>query len=70
MRLTTIALALALSIPTAVGPLALMSMAGVSMPLESYPLQALVSEPVKPCFPCVVMSNAVHACANCTSSAW
>jgi sarcosine oxidase subunit beta len=39
----------------------LMSMAGVSMPLESYPLQALVSEPVKPCFPCVVMSNAVHA---------
>jgi sarcosine oxidase subunit beta len=38
-----------------------MSMAGVSMPLESYPLQALVSEPVKPCFPCVVMSNAVHA---------
>ena len=31
------------------------------MPLESYPLQALVSEPVKPVFPCVVMSNAVHA---------
>ncbi|MEC7668237.1 MAG: FAD-dependent oxidoreductase, partial [Pseudomonadota bacterium] len=28
---------------------------------ESYPLQALVSEPVKPIFPCVVMSNAVHA---------
>ena len=39
----------------------LMEMAGVRMPLESYPLQALVSEPVKPCFPCVVMSNAVHA---------
>lgn len=39
----------------------LMSMAGVRMPLESYPLQALVSEPVKPCFPCVVMSNTVHA---------
>jgi sarcosine oxidase, subunit beta len=38
-----------------------MSMAGVRMPLESYPLQALVSEPVKPVFPCVVMSNAVHA---------
>ncbi len=38
-----------------------MQMAGVRMPLESYPLQALVSEPVKPCFPCVVMSNAVHA---------
>ena len=38
-----------------------MESAGVRMPLESYPLQALVSEPVKPCFPCVVMSNAVHA---------
>jgi len=36
-------------------------MAGVQMPLESYPLQALVSEPVKPIFPCVVMSNTVHA---------
>jgi sarcosine oxidase subunit beta len=39
----------------------LMEMAGVQMPLESYPLQALVSEPVKPIFPCVVMSNTVHA---------
>ncbi|MEE9314760.1 MAG: sarcosine oxidase subunit beta family protein [Rhizobiaceae bacterium] len=39
----------------------LMDMAGVQMPLESYPLQALVSEPVKPVFPCVAMSNAVHA---------
>src|SRR5919197_1247888 len=39
----------------------IMQMAGVRMPLESYPLQALVSEPVKPIFPCVVMSNAVHA---------
>ena len=38
-----------------------MDMAGVRMPLESNPLQALVSEPVKPCFPCVVMSNTVHA---------
>ena len=38
-----------------------MAMADVRMPLESYPLQALVSEPVKPVFPCVVMSNAVHA---------
>lgn len=38
-----------------------MEMAGVRMPLESNPLQALVSEPVKPCFPCVVMSNTVHA---------
>ncbi|MBN7756825.1 sarcosine oxidase subunit beta [Nitratireductor aquimarinus] len=39
----------------------LMQMAGVQVPLESYPLQALVSEPVKPVFPCVVMSNTVHA---------
>ncbi len=38
-----------------------MAQAGVRMPLESYPLQALVSEPVKPCFPCVVMSNTIHA---------
>ncbi|MBA5776881.1 sarcosine oxidase subunit beta family protein [Stappia sp. F7233] len=38
-----------------------MSMADVRMPLESNPLQALVSEPVKPCFPCVVMSNTIHA---------
>jgi sarcosine oxidase subunit beta len=38
-----------------------MKMAGVALPLESYPLQALVSEPVKPVFPCVVMSNTVHA---------
>src|SRR5580700_11160571 len=38
-----------------------MKLAGVRLPLESYPLQALVSEPVKPIFPCVVMSNTVHA---------
>jgi sarcosine oxidase subunit beta len=38
-----------------------MKMAGVDLPLESYPLQALVSEPVKPVFPCVVMSNTIHA---------
>jgi len=38
-----------------------MKMAGVQLPLESYPLQALVSEPIKPIFPCVVMSNTVHA---------
>jgi sarcosine oxidase subunit beta len=38
-----------------------MSMADVRMPLESYPLQALVSEPVKPIMPCVVMSNTIHA---------
>jgi sarcosine oxidase subunit beta len=38
-----------------------LGMAGVRMPLESYPLQALVSEPIKPVFPCVVMSNTIHA---------
>jgi sarcosine oxidase subunit beta len=39
----------------------IMDMAGIRMPLESFPLQALVSEPVKPVFPCVVMSNGMHA---------
>ena len=38
-----------------------LDMAHVRLPLESYPLQALVSEPVKPVFPCVVMSNTIHA---------
>jgi sarcosine oxidase, subunit beta len=38
-----------------------MGYAGIQLPLESFPLQALVSEPVKPVFPCVVMSNTVHA---------
>ncbi len=36
-------------------------LAGVRLPLESFPLQALVSEPIKPIFPCVVMSNTIHA---------
>jgi sarcosine oxidase, subunit beta len=39
----------------------IMAMAGVRMPIESYPLQALVSEPVKPVFPGVVMSNTIQA---------
>jgi len=39
----------------------LMAMAGLRFPLETYPLQALVSEPLKPVLPCVVMSNRVHA---------
>jgi sarcosine oxidase subunit beta len=39
----------------------IMKMADLTLPLESYPLQALVSEPVKPIFPCVVMSNTIHA---------
>jgi len=39
----------------------LAGMAGLRLPLESFPLQALVSEPVKPVIDCVVMSNGVHA---------
>jgi sarcosine oxidase subunit beta len=38
-----------------------LALAGVKLPLESFPLQALVSEPVKAVFPCVVMSNTIHA---------
>ncbi len=37
------------------------NMAGLRLPLESKPLQALVSEPIKPIIDTVVMSNAVHA---------
>jgi sarcosine oxidase subunit beta len=36
------------------------AMAGIRLPLQSHPLQALVSEPVKPVLDCVVMSGAVH----------
>jgi len=35
-------------------------MAGIRMPIESHPLQALVSESLKPVLDTVVMSNAVH----------
>jgi sarcosine oxidase subunit beta len=35
-------------------------MAGFELPVESYPLQALVSEPIKPILDTVVMSNHVH----------
>jgi sarcosine oxidase subunit beta len=38
-----------------------LGLAGVRLPLESFPLQALVSEPVKPVVPCVVMSGSIHA---------
>jgi len=38
----------------------LMALAGVHVPLESYPLQALVSELLEPVHPTIVMSNAVH----------
>ena len=39
----------------------LAAMADIRLPLESHPLQALVSESLKPVFPTVVMSNAIHA---------
>jgi len=38
----------------------LAEMAGIRLPIESHPLQALVSEPVKPVLDCVVMSGAIH----------
>ena len=38
----------------------LAAMAGFRLPIESNPLQALVSEPVKPILDVVVMSNSVH----------
>ncbi len=38
----------------------LAALAGLRLPIESRPLQALVSEPLKPCLDTVVMSNAVH----------
>ncbi len=38
----------------------LAGMAGLKLPLESHPLQALVSEPLKPVLDTVVMSNHVH----------
>jgi len=38
----------------------LAGMAGVRLPIESHPLQALVSEPLKPVLHTVIMSNAVH----------
>jgi sarcosine oxidase, subunit beta len=36
------------------------AMAGIRLPLQSHPLQALVSELLEPVHPTVVMSNAVH----------
>ncbi len=39
----------------------LAQMAGIRLPIHSVPLQALVSEPIKPVLDCVVMSGAVHA---------
>ncbi|MBV7481813.1 sarcosine oxidase subunit beta family protein [Bordetella sp. BOR01] len=37
------------------------AMAGIRLPVQSHPLQALVSEPLKPIIDTVIMSNAVHA---------
>ncbi len=38
----------------------LAEMAGLRLPIQSHPLQALVSEPVKPVLDTVVMSGAIH----------
>lgn len=38
----------------------LAEMAGIHLPIASRPLQALVSEPIKPVLDTVIMSNAVH----------
>jgi sarcosine oxidase subunit beta len=38
----------------------LAEMAGFRLPIESLALQALVSEPIKPCMDVVVMANTVH----------
>ncbi|MBO90203.1 MAG: sarcosine oxidase subunit beta [Rickettsiales bacterium] len=38
----------------------LAEMAGLRLPIESHPLQALVSEPLKPIMDTVLMSNTVH----------
>jgi sarcosine oxidase subunit beta len=42
----------------------LAKMGGFELPLESHPLQALVSEPIKPILDTVVMSNHVHGYAS------
>jgi sarcosine oxidase subunit beta len=39
----------------------LLAMAGLHAPIESFPLQALVSEPLKSALPCVVISNTLQA---------
>ena len=38
----------------------LAEMAGFRLPIEAVALQALVSEPIKPCMDVVVMANTVH----------
>ncbi len=49
------------ALSAAAGTSGLMEMAGLKIPIECFTLQALVSEPVEPVFPCVAMSNTVHA---------
>ena len=44
----------------------LADMAGFRLPIETHPLQAWVSEPIKPVLDVVVMSNTVHAYINQT----
>ena len=36
-------------------------MAKIKLPIETHPLQAWVTEPIKPCLDVVIMSNTVHA---------
>ena len=48
----------------------LAAMAGLRLPIESRPLQALVSEPLKPCLDPVVMSGAVHCSASPQRATW
>jgi sarcosine oxidase subunit beta len=38
----------------------LAGLAGFRLPIQSHPLQAMVSEPIKPVLDCIVMSGAVH----------
>jgi sarcosine oxidase subunit beta len=49
-----------IAIVTAGHSTVLADMAGFRLPIESHPLQALVSEPLKPILNCVIMSNGVH----------
>jgi sarcosine oxidase subunit beta len=49
------------AVAAAGGSSVVMQLAGLSLPLQSHPLQALVSEPVKAVMPCVLMSASLHA---------
>ncbi len=50
-----------IALSAAAGSSLLLNMAGISAPIECFTLQALVSEPIEPVFPCVAVSNTVHA---------